>query len=106
MSISGYEYKADKGKVRAALILQDFPLALNAIAEVSDFGAKKYEPHSWRKVEKCFDRYTDAMVRHQLQHFGGEMTDEESGLAHYAHFAWGVLATLQLLEERIHGEAA
>lgn len=93
-----HAYKADKGKLRAALVLQDFPLALRAISAVSTFGAEKYEAHSWAKVPDALPRYTDALIRHQLQHFAGETLDPESGLAHYAHFAWGVLATLEMME--------
>lgn len=98
--MKGDEFKRDGGKQRAALIFQDFPLALKAITEVGDFGCNKYERHSWKKVPDAFSRYTDALNRHYLAYHSGEVLDKESGLAHYAHFAWGVLATLQLMEER------
>lgn len=88
--------KADKGKIRAALILQDFPKALQAIATVATFGANKYAAHSWQDVPDAHVRYEDAMTRHWLAYCAGEEFDPESGLPHFAHFAWGALAILEL----------
>ncbi len=94
--------KYDNGKLLAAIPFQDFPLALKAVAEISTYGAKKYKRSSWKTVPNAEERYWDAGMRHflELQINGLNSKDEESGLLHYAHYAWNVLATLQLLLER------
>ena len=94
------EMKFDGGKILAGIPFQDFPLALQAVAEVGTFGAYKYERSSWKTVPNAMTRYTDAKFRHILE---GEITDRdaESGLLHKAHEAWNALATLQLyIEEK------
>ena len=89
--------KLDKGKPRAGLVLGGFSRALLAVADVGTFGAQKYTPHGWLSVPHGIERYTDAMVRHQLAEASGEQTDSESGLSHAAHAAWNALARLELL---------
>ena len=87
--------KFDGGKVLAGIPLQDFNLALLAVAEVGTFGAQKYRRSSWKTVPDAAIRYEDALVRHQLIR-PTEDRDEESGLLHLAHQAWNTLAILQL----------
>lgn len=89
--------KLDHGKPRAGLVLGGFSRALLAVADVGTFGAQKYTPHGWLSVPHGIERYTDAMVRHQLAEASGEQTDSESGLSHAAHAAWNALARLELL---------
>ena len=89
-------YKYDTGKVRAALLVQDFPRALTAVAWVSTFGAAKYAAHSWKLVPRAGERYEDALHRHILAQASGEVNDPESGLPHAAHVAWNALALLEL----------
>lgn len=89
--------KYDGGKQLANILFQDFPRALEAIVAIATFGAKKYKRNSWLTVPDALERYSDAMVRHQLAMGRGETYDPESRLLHYAHFAWNVLATLELL---------
>lgn len=90
--------KYDKGKapvVRGAF--RYFPDALEAVAIVSDYGARKYETtlehKNWQSVPDGQLRYLDADGRHLLR----EGYDHESGLLHAAHHAWDALASLQLL---------
>jgi len=52
------------------------------IEKVLEFGAKKYEPHSWQRVEPY--RYYYSLRRHEREIYGGE--DKESGLPHLDHF--------------------
>ena len=92
--------KLDHGKPRAGLVLGGFARALTAVSDVGTFGAKKYTPHGWRSVPHGFERYTDAMVRHQLAEAVGEQFDAESGLSHAAHAAWNALARLELMLSR------
>ena len=92
--------KYDNGKVLASIIIDDFPRALNAVAQIATYGANKYARSSWTTVPDAETRYRDAMVRHQLA-FSTEglySIDEESGLLHLAHFAWNALAILELQE--------
>jgi len=93
--------KYDTGKPMVGLMKLDFHLALIAVAEVTSYGVKKYnQPGSWRTVENAFERYEDALGRHDLASHS-ELCCTESGLTHLAHRAWNALATLQLmLEER------
>lgn len=87
--------KLDSGKVRPGLLLNGFPRALLAVAEVATYGANKYCEDGWRSVPDGIKRYTDAKDRHRL--FGAiEERDPESGLLHAAHEAWNALAVLEL----------
>ena len=88
--------KHDAGKVRAGLLVKDFPRALTAVAWVGTFGAQKYTAHSWKTVPEAEERYHDALHRHILAQASGEINDPESGLPHAAHVAWNSLALLEL----------
>ena len=89
------DMKFDGGKLRASLIFDDFPDAMEELIRVADMGANKYEAHSWRTVSNAEERYRDALTRHFLASFKG-VQDEESGLDHLAHMAWGCLALMEL----------
>lgn len=93
--------KADAGKSKCSLLIQDFPDALLAVAEVATFGADKYTRHGWHSVSDGENRYTDAMIRHMLT---VEDNDKDSKLLHAAHLAWNALARLQLIIERLENE--
>ena len=90
--------KLDAGKNRMALMLSGFANALTAIGEVTTYGAQKYTPDGWMTVDGGIERYSDAMMRHWFALQRGETIDAESGLDHMAHFAWNVLAVLELME--------
>ena len=89
--------KYDDGKIKPRLILEGFPRALIAVAEVATFGADKYTEHGWVTVPDGINRYADAMGRHLLAEAKGEGLDAESGLKHAAHTVWNALARLELL---------
>jgi hypothetical protein len=74
-----------------------FPRAIQAIGDISTFGARKYAWAGWESVEDGFARYSDAMVRHLTKEGAGELYDPDSGLLHAAHTAWGAMARLELL---------
>lgn len=86
--------KLDAGKVLAG-VLEDFALALLAVAEVGTFGANKYTRGGWQSVPNGIERYNDAKWRHALK---GRLEDidPDSGLKHAAHEAWNALAKLEL----------
>lgn len=89
--------KFDKGKARFDLILPEFT---ESIAEVLEFGARKYAAHSWKTVPDAKERYYSAMMRHITAHRKGERYDPETGLLHLAHAACSMYFITQLeLEE-------
>jgi len=88
--------KLDAGKNKLGLMYQGFANALYEVGRVSTYGAEKYSPNGWVKVEDGVERYTDAMLRHFTESCKGEEIDEESGLLHDAQVAWNALARLEL----------
>ena len=84
MTTSPTGVKYDGGKPRMGLLP---PRALDSIAEVLTFGAVKYAPDNWRKVEGAEWRYLDAAMRHITAHMRGEANDNESGIGHLSHAA-------------------
>ena len=74
-----------------------FPRALELVALVSAFGAKKYAWGGWRHVDDGVLRYTDGLARHLNEEGKGTSYDEESSYLHAAHVAWNALARLELL---------
>jgi len=94
--------KYDSGKspvFRGAIAY--FPNALEAVARVSEFGARKYAWNGYLHVPDGINRYTDALARHLLAEAKGELCDVDSKLPHDWHSAWNGLARLEL---RIRGE--
>ena len=77
--------------------------AVDAIAEVYDFGATKYSDHNWRKGYEWSKSYAAAM-RHMTSFWNGETLDPESGLPHVAHAGFHVFALLTWLSEGEGGE--
>lgn len=74
--------KNDTGKRRFSLL----PInCINAVLDVLEFGAKKYEVGNWQKVPEAETRYFDAALRHIFAWKQGEKVDPESGCHHLAH---------------------
>lgn len=73
--------KHDQDKVRVDLI---DPLAIEGLAAVLTFGAKKYAANNWRGGIS-YSRLLGAMLRHTFAIMRGEYTDPESGLPHIDH---------------------
>lgn len=96
----GAGLKYDGGKPRWVLLTQGCHAALRRVVEVLTFGAKKYQAHSWHKVENGQERYRDALYRHLSAYEGGEVNDPESGLPHLAHVATNALFILELEERK------
>ena len=80
--ISNNGRKYDSGKPQLYLLP---PKSLYEIGKVLTFGAEKYGPHNWRKVDDLQNRYSSAALRHIFAHIDGESLDEETGLSHLAH---------------------
>ena len=73
--------KFDKEKPRMELLDAK---ALEGLAQVLTFGAKKYEAHNWR-LGLAYSRVLGAMLRHLSAIQRGEDIDPESGLPHINH---------------------
>ena len=85
-------YKADSGKPQFALIPQQ---ALLEVAKVMTYGAQKYAPDNWRKVDDAHNRYIDAALRHINSHLRGDRRDDESGLEHLAHAVCSLMMAME-----------
>lgn len=85
MTKSDQEFKADGGKSNPLLLEQGFPFALERVNATLDYGAIKYEAHSWRNVPNGIERYDAAARRHRRARDKGEVRDDESYLDHRAH---------------------
>lgn len=84
--------KHDDGKNRWD-ILPD--VALEHLATVMTFGAKKYGPYNYRKG-MAYGRLFAAAMRHLWEWKRGNSTDYETGLPHLAHAAACCLMLLDL----------
>lgn len=89
--------KHDAGKTRCGLVLGGFSRSLLEVSRVGTYGAEKYSDDGWVVVPDGERRYRDAMLRHLLADYSGEVNDPESGLLHAAHAAWNALAVLDLM---------
>lgn len=89
--------KLDAGKAPVMRgVIQYFPRALRAIAEVSEIGAEKYSWKGWEQVPDGVNRYSDALGRHLLDDAIAPY-DTATGKLHKAHIAWNALAILEMI---------
>lgn len=97
--------KLDAGKTPVFRGLLDyFPRALKAVADLSAYGAHKYSWKGWEKVADGYPRYKDAAGRHELkQAIEGEwdldaLKDDKYSamILHDTQIAWNQLAALEL----------
>ena len=72
--------KFDDNKLQFGLLPPEIKLYF---AEVLTFGAQKYAPDNWKKVD--VKRYYDAFERHMNAFQLGEELDSDSGLHHLKH---------------------
>jgi len=91
--------KFDSDKPRLGLLP---PIALESIADVLTFGAKKYAPDNWRYVDNANSRYIDAALRHITAYMRGEYTDQETDLPHLSHAACCLMFIIEL--DKINNE--
>jgi hypothetical protein len=88
--------KYDQAKMRYDLV----PFrGLDDVVRVLTYGAQKYSPENWRKVERAEERYPAAALRHISAYLQGEGFDPESGLPHLAHAVCSLLFVLTLDQE-------
>ena len=91
MKVDGGGERKNKGKARLELIA---PSLMYEVAQVMEYGAKKYAPDNWRRGMKWSVPYACA-VRHLTKWWMGERVDEESGCSHLGH----VVANIMMLIE-------
>lgn len=78
--------------------------AMDEIAKVYAFGAKKYSAENWRKGYE-WNKSFSAMCRHIFAFWRGEDRDPESNLSHLAHAGFHVLSLLTFwLDKGRYGE--
>jgi len=83
--------KDDQDKLRFDLIP---PGPLQDLVAVYTMGARKYDSRNWEKG-LSWGRVFGAIMRHLWAFWKGEDNDQESGLSHLAHAAWGCFALLE-----------
>ena len=74
---------------------------LEELAKVLTYGAKKYAPNNWQKVDNFNSRYYSALQRHIEAWRKGEKVDAESGLHHLSHALCNVMFLLWKEEQPI-----
>lgn len=84
--------KFDQEKPRTDLL---DPVALEGLANVLAFGARKYAAHNWRGGIS-YSRLLGAAIRHIFAILRGEDIDKESGLPHVDHLGccWMFLSNM------------
>lgn len=98
--------KLDAGKsplLRGAI--QYFPRAIQAVADLSAYGANKYTWNGWESVDGGIDRYGDAMVRHLIKErteglWDLEVLNDPKYPGHVMHpvaASWNSLARTELI---------
>ena len=82
-----------------------FPRALQAVAKVSEFGAKKHKKamgdDSYASVPDAANVYNESLVRHIVNEvIEGPVNVEDGRLLHKAQRAWNALADLEVYLRR------
>lgn len=99
----GAKLDANKAPIYEGL-LDYFPRACEAVANVSKYGATKYTWKGWEKVKNGINRYLNAMLRHVTKlSKEGEWDSEAKNdpkypadIMHRAQIAWNAMASLEL----------
>jgi hypothetical protein len=90
--------KLDAGKPPLSRgLLNYFPNACLAVADVSRLGAEKYAWKGWETVPDGINRYGDALARHIVYEEIDGLYDPQLGVLHAAEAAWNALAKLELV---------
>lgn len=103
ISVKDHDGKLDDGRPPVFQgVLDYFPRAILAVADVSKLGAEKYEWKGWEKVPNAEARYRDALGRHIVKRgIEGEydadwLKDYNQKVLHDAAVAWNALAVLEM----------
>lgn len=90
--------KHDQEKLQWDILLE--MNALEVVAEVLQYGAKKYALRNYQNVKGWRWRYINAAFRHIFAYMRGEKIDNESGFHHIGH---AIASLLMLLDNEING---
>ena len=71
---------------------------VTGVAEVLEFGARKYQKHNWRKGNDWNISY-DSGMRHMMSWWEGEDIDPESKLHHLKHAAANIAFLMEMVEK-------
>lgn len=96
--------KYDDGKLMYDLLP---PKAIEEVVKVLTYGAKKYAPNNWKKVDEWRSRYIAALMRHFEKYRQGEMINVETheGKPHEQyHLANVICCAIFLLEQELNFE--
>ena len=83
--------KKDEGKIPLFLLPH---IALEKIADIFGFGAKKYSEYNWSKGLK-YSRLYSACLRHLFAWWKGKDIDEETGKSHLHHAGCCILMLIE-----------
>jgi hypothetical protein len=89
-----------------SFFLSYFPRATCAVADVGAAGTAKYAYRGWTCVPDGIARYSDALIRHELEiaKHSPFHRDSELRTLHAAQVAWNALARLELILIEMEGE--
>ena len=92
----------NKGKPQLSYWLQ-FPRSAEALSNVMEYGAEKYERGNWALGGKPDEEYIDAAMRHitkMMRYYKSgdksDLYDEESGCMHVAHAMFNLMALVDV----------
>lgn len=74
-------------------------IAMERIAQIFTFGAKKYSEWNWSKGIK-YSRIYGALLRHLFAWYKGEKADPESGQSHLYHAGCCIMMLIEMEELR------
>lgn len=86
----------NEGKPQLSYML-DFPVAVEGLSKVMEFGAQKYERNNWKKGQTSA-KVTDSLLRHLSAWQNGQELDLESGENHLYHVVANALMLAELKE--------
>lgn len=104
--------KLDAGKAPIYQgVLEYFPRSVQALAELSAYGANKYSWKGWEKVPDGVNRYNNALGRHIVKEAKEGMWDKEilndpkypAQVLHKTQIAWNAMAALELFLRELEG---
>jgi len=94
--------KLDAGKPDLSYLPEQFPLALEAVCRVAEYGTTKYSRGGWLKVPDAVQRYSRALLRHLFIRYKADVIPGIEPRFHAdAQIAWNALAVLEL---KLRGE--
>ena len=72
---------------------------IEEIVKILTYGAHKYAPNSWQKLDNGINRYYAALLRHLFAWRKGEVVDKESNINHLSHAITNLMFLLYLTNE-------